>query len=93
MKKAVRSNRLFQYSLAPNISVPMRTIVAPCLTAMGQSPDIPMDNSVKVSANSGRSARMRLNSASILAKSASITPSSSVFVAIPISPLIRTFSR
>ena len=68
----------------------MRTIVAPCLTASGQSPDIPMDSSVKVSANAGNSARIRLNSASIRAKSPSITPSSSVFVAIPISPLILT---
>ena len=66
----------------------MRTIVAPCLTASGQSPDIPMDSSVKFYANAEHSALIRLNSASTLSKSASITLSSSVFVAMPIRPLI-----
>ena len=89
-RPAKLASRFFQYSLSPKISVPIRTIVAPCRTATGQSPDIPMDSSVKVSRSSGCSSRIRLNSASIRAKSASITPSSSVFVAIPMRPLIRT---
>ncbi len=32
-----------QYSLAPNIAVPMRTMFEPSSTARGQSPDIPIE--------------------------------------------------
>ena len=64
----------------------MRTIVAPCFTATGQSPDIPMD---KISKPSTPEALILLYSVSIRSKSLSTTSISSVFVAIPIRPRMR----
>ena len=76
--------------LSPKMAVPMRTRVEPEATARGQSADMPIESSVKVSRRAGCSERMRRQRAAIRSKSAFTTLSSGVFVAIPISPRIRT---
>ena len=65
-------------------------IVAPYSRASRQSADIPIDSSVKSFSSGKRSLTYSLKSL-IREKSARIVSSSSVFVAIPISPHILTF--